>query len=477
MNTINRWVEKIFKFFASLKLAIMIMLSLGVITAVGTIVESMYDARYAQKTVYFSPIMYFILALLCVNLINVMVDRWPWKKHHVGFISAHVGIITVIIGSLITYLYGIDGSLYLEPGKTGRYVSLPDQEIAVYATMGEGQYRVVNQKEVDFITRPLKGESKIFSIDGQDIMLKQAIHYGLREQKVIRSQSQSAGPAVRIQLSNPNINMTKWLLLSSYHPESKVQLGPAELVLLAKDQKFNWAGQNAVVMKVLSSPKSDDLKVDYEVWTKSKGGKTKSGTTKLGETVAVGWMNIELRLLNVYDRAEEKVTFTKRDRPTGKTESAIEVSWLGQTHWIGLNSSVRFFTNNAAYWVTYRNKSYDLGFDVRLDHFEVGQYAGTKRAMSYESHVEIPAKDVKARIFMNNPLELDGFTYYQASFQEDEMGKPTASILSVNRDPGLALKYLGCLLITFGTLMMFYFKNYRMKIGSYFKRDVSQDEK
>jgi cytochrome c biogenesis protein ResB len=67
---------------------------------------------------------------------------------------------------------------------------------------------------------------------------------------------------------------------------------------------------------------------------------------------------------------------------------------------------------------------------------------------------------------MNEPLKHNGFTFYQASFQENQTGEATTSILSVNKDPGRWIKYLGSFLIVLGTIVMFYFKHYRLKIFS-----------
>src|SRR5690606_29146936 len=92
----------------------------------------------AQKVIYHSPYMYFVLALLCVNLINVMIDRLPWKPHHAGFILAHVGIVLLVLGALITRLYGLDGSISIDVGGKNRYVMLPDTEFAVYSSFGTG---------------------------------------------------------------------------------------------------------------------------------------------------------------------------------------------------------------------------------------------------------------------------------------------------------------------------------------------------
>ena len=79
------------------------------------------------------------------------------------------------------------------------------------------------------------------------------------------------------------------------------------------------------------------------------------------------------------------------------------------------------------------------------------------RAASYESVVTLPDGSDQL-ISMNEPLKHAGFTFYQASFESDPSGRPTASVLSVNRDPGRGLKYFGSLLIVLGSIHLFYMK-------------------
>ncbi len=101
-----------------MRLAVFVIISLAAVAAVGTIIEAKYnDADMAQQLVYKSPYMYAVLGLLCVNLIGVMIDRWPWKVRHIPFILAHVGIIMTLIGALMTQKLGVDGSLVLNPAK------------------------------------------------------------------------------------------------------------------------------------------------------------------------------------------------------------------------------------------------------------------------------------------------------------------------------------------------------------------------
>ena len=82
---------------ASIQLAVVIIALLGIVTAWGTIVEAIYsDSTAAQKIVYHSVWMYAVLIMLAINLIAVMIDRYPWKKETFGFVLAHIGLLVLM---------------------------------------------------------------------------------------------------------------------------------------------------------------------------------------------------------------------------------------------------------------------------------------------------------------------------------------------------------------------------------------------
>jgi hypothetical protein len=89
------------------------------------------------------------------------------------------------------------------------------------------------------------------------------------------------------------------------------------------------------------------------------------------------------------------------------------------------------------------------------------------RASTYQSLVDVEGLGEK-EISMNEPLKYKGYTFYQASFQEDPgSGRPMASILSVNYDPGRYLKYFGAIMIVLGSILMFY-------LGGYFNKKAAR---
>src|SRR3954469_25969026 len=106
-----------FKFFASLKLAVILLAVLIVASIAGTIWESSFSAKVARAYVYGAPWFNIWLLLLAANLTVSALSRWPWKKHHVAFLVTHLGIITLLAGSLIGRIRGIEGTITLFKGE------------------------------------------------------------------------------------------------------------------------------------------------------------------------------------------------------------------------------------------------------------------------------------------------------------------------------------------------------------------------
>src|ERR1700754_2016725 len=109
--------NSIFKFFASLKLAVVLLAVIIIAAIAGTLYESSFDAKVARAYVYGAPWFNLWLVLLGANLTCSALSRWPWRKHHVAFLITHLGIITLLIGSLIGRIWGIEGTITLFKGE------------------------------------------------------------------------------------------------------------------------------------------------------------------------------------------------------------------------------------------------------------------------------------------------------------------------------------------------------------------------
>ncbi len=140
----------LFEFFASLKLAVVLLAVLIVAAIVGTISESSFDAKVARAYVYGAPWFNLWLVLLGANLAASALSRWPWHKHHLAFLITHLGIITLLIGSLIGRIFGIEGTttLFKGEGPTNRLL-IDQRELRVHDIDG-----IVKGYPAEFLHHP-----------------------------------------------------------------------------------------------------------------------------------------------------------------------------------------------------------------------------------------------------------------------------------------------------------------------------------
>jgi hypothetical protein len=138
------------KFFASVKLAVVLLSVLIIAAITGTIYESSFDAKVARAYVYGAPWFNIWLTLLGANLAVSAFSRWPWRKHHVAFLVTHLGIITLLAGSLIGRIWGIEGTTTLFKGEPPTNRLLVDQrELRVRDVDG-----ILKAYPAEFLHRP-----------------------------------------------------------------------------------------------------------------------------------------------------------------------------------------------------------------------------------------------------------------------------------------------------------------------------------
>ncbi len=116
--------NKIELFIGSLKFAVIVicLFTLGMI--IGTFLESYFGTDFANRLIYKSPTFMFIQFGMLLSIIFAALLRLPPKKRLYGFYTIHSGLLIIGLGSLITYVAGVDGQITLAPNESNRQVIL-----------------------------------------------------------------------------------------------------------------------------------------------------------------------------------------------------------------------------------------------------------------------------------------------------------------------------------------------------------------
>ena len=122
---------RVLALLSSLRLAVVTMVTLGSICAYATFYEMQHGTPAVQRDIYQTPWFAALLCLLGTNVFSVMVSRYPWTRHHIGFLTAHVGILALLVGSLVSIYRGLDSNMALYEGETSDRVMLQEKALHV----------------------------------------------------------------------------------------------------------------------------------------------------------------------------------------------------------------------------------------------------------------------------------------------------------------------------------------------------------
>jgi hypothetical protein len=444
---------------ASLRLAVITMVTLGSVCAYATFYEMRNGTPAVQRDIYQTPWFAFLLGLLGLNVFSVMVSRYPWTKHHIGFLTAHVGILLVLAGSVVSLYRGLDSNMALLEGETSDRVALLEKTLQVSVPGVEtGSFPVVFEKKP-----PGPGREKRFPVGGGVVLV--ADDYRPHVAAVEAFEPADSGfPALHFALQAPMATQEQWLVADD------PQRGQLDLGMVSFDfhsapsesQAEQLLGRSAGANH-LSFVGTPDGKLLFAASDASGG--VKKGRVESGSPVPTGWPAMGVTVDRFLPQARMTRT-VKPETPPAKEERrqpAVRLHLEGprgktEPEWVLWGEGVQVVYGGQPATVAYRSPEAALPFKVTLLRFNNEPYPGSRMASTFESTVRVDDPEqgsFETLISMNHPLHHRGYIFFQSSFVE---GRPMMSIFSVARAPGLPLVYVGTTLIGVGIIWMFYVK-------------------
>ena len=170
-----------------------------------------------------------------------------------------------------------------------------------------------------------------------------------------------------------------------------------------------------------------------------------------------------LSVLNIILVVQKTKMFLHVSRFTFHIAFVFILIGSGLTRYLGVDGVMKVRENSSSNTIfsTEKNQEITLPFALHLKSFELTRYYGSRAPSEYASDVHIVdgKKHVDAVISMNNTLTYKGYKFFQTFYDPDEKG----TILSVTKDPGVEVTYIGYALLFLGLLMNFFDKTSRFR--------------
>ena len=458
---------RVLSVLSSLRLAVVVMVTLGSTCAFATFYEMRHGTPAVQRDIYQTWWFAALLGLLGLNVFSVMVSRYPWTKHHIGFLVAHVGILAVLAGSVLSLYRGLDSNMPIYEGETSDRVMLLEKalQVSVPGSATHASFPVVFEKRP-----PKPGREQRFAVPGTDLALVAENYFPHVALSESFAPAPSGPPAAHFRLQAPMMSQDGWLVAND--PErSHVDFGMVALGLHAASseaeaaQLLTGGAEGPNHLSLVAAP---DGALRF-VATDAKGA-PRTGVVTPGQPVDTGWPALGFTVDQYLPSAAGARTVNPQTPPAkeDRRQAAVKVRLEGpkgrsEPHWLLYGEQRPMAAGSDSALVAWRAPEVSLPFKVTLLRFNNESYPGSRMASTYEStvRVEDPEKGTfETLISMNHPLHHRGYIFFQSSFVE---GRPMMSVFSVARAPGLPLVYLGTTLIGVGIVWMFYVKPYLAK--------------
>lgn len=314
--------NSVFRFFSSVRLAVPLMIVIIVSVAAGTIFESLYNSAYARLAVYNTWWFASLMVLLWLNIFCAMMSRYPWKKHHTGFVITHIGLLTLLFGGYLTGTYGIDGTLQIPEGQSNSVLVLPRLRLAYQLQNSPTPQFVVFERSLN--ERSGSSLDHLNSALGHVFTVEKFVPFAQVERSYASAKEVSADDPVSVSfvLKNKFFNVNEWLHSAD---KAEMQLGPATLKLIKGNAPPVADKKSKTVSKAVTAKPMAEGAERLLIRDKATGQDLKTVTLAQLKKGAVQVNGVTIKLKNRFVHAvvrENRIG----DDPASEVNPALEIT-------------------------------------------------------------------------------------------------------------------------------------------------------
>ncbi len=236
----------VFDFLASLRLAVCLLTIMGLVCIAGTIAESNYTARLAQRLVYRTFWFDLLILAIFINVLFATLSRFPWRISQMGFLITHLGVLTTLVGALISHRYGVEGQMMLSEGQSKDRIQLSTSFIGIQKEGDPLRYRF-DAVEVEW-GKPAPENPQVYEIPNLGLKAIVTGFYPDSEWiEIWKDGGPMENPAVHFVIGNTTMGRMREGWLAPQVPSNRsMNLGPATITA-------KWIPDEATLQRELAS--------------------------------------------------------------------------------------------------------------------------------------------------------------------------------------------------------------------------------
>ncbi|MFV0482346.1 MAG: cytochrome c biogenesis protein CcsA [Campylobacteraceae bacterium] len=425
--------------------------------AVATFIENDFGTETAWAVVYNAWWFELIQVLLGVNLIYNIIRFKLYKKEKLPSFIFHFGMILILLGAGLTRYFGYEGVLNIREGKSSNIVRSSEPYIQ-FSAYKDGMVHEVAYKQL--ITQLGKNRFDFsFDVDNETVHVKFK-DFIPRAVKAIVDAPEGI-PTIALTISNEEGKSSLVLREgNAFEKNGIIYIFNAEKPSSLRDDMpiINFKLDNGKFF--FTSNKAVEY---FTMQNASKGEFAKNTLYEFNDKnlYTIGESSFAVRYLGLKGKEtiiSEEPQPNSMDMPYNAL--ILELDYKNEKREVVLfglgrgykGSPVQIAFDDTVFVAEWGSKVLELPFLIKLNDFQLERYPGSNSPSSYASEVVVldSEKNITKpyRIYMNNVLDYRGYRFFQASYDQDELG----TVLSVNKDPGKIPTYLGYFLLSFGML-------------------------
>ncbi len=453
---------KIVRFLFTPAMMGVLFIVLAVAMAAATFIENDFGADTARATVYNTRWFELLFLLLVINLVGQIITFKLYRRGKLTVMLFHTAFIVMVAGAAITRFTGYDGMMHIREGETSSLTFSSGSDIGFELADREGRLMASHSGAVSLTGGRNSSFRKRLKAGDEEVTLT----YDRFIPGAVRQVEETAdGVPLASFLTTPDMVSSKVIALTQGETDiiGEMTFGfeaDADITVTTSNSAFFIRSEREIRSTNMQAMQTVVYPPDTLISLAKGTVYTVEGYRIMPQVMTMSGMIVPgtgQGSLGPGGAIECTLTGPEGARKIYLWDDGSDTRSVWQGRVGDLTAKV-----------SYGNSVLNLPFSLRLDDFMIERYPGSNSPSGFKSRVTLNdpdhSTDFQYDIYMNHILKYRGFRFYQASYDNDELG----TVLSVNHDPaGMYTTYIGyALLFLFIILSLFNRKSSFRTIGT-----------